>query len=237
MPSSTEARAADRASSTRCLLLLQLGLGSGADLDNRNAAGQLGQALLQLLAVVVAGGGLDQGLDLVDAGLDGLLVATALDDGGVVLVGAHAAGLAEVGQCHAVKLAADFLGDDLAAGEDGDVAQHFLAAVAEAGGLDAKHIDGAAQLVDDQGRQRLALDILGDDDEVLAAGLEHLLQNGQNVGDGRDLLVGDQDVGVVDLGDHLLGVGDEVGGDVAAVELHTLDVLGLEAEVRGSPRR
>ena len=35
----------------------------------------------------------------------------------------------------------------------------------------------------------------------------------------RDLLVGDQDVRVVELRFHLLGVGDEVGGDVAAVEL------------------
>ena len=30
-----------------------------------------------------------------------------------------------------------------------------------------------------------------------------------------------------------LGVGDEVGGDVAAVELHTLDVLGLELQALG----
>ena len=35
------------------LLLLQLGLGRGADLDDGHAAGQLGQPLLQLLAVVV----------------------------------------------------------------------------------------------------------------------------------------------------------------------------------------
>ena len=36
------------------LLLLQLDLGRRADLDDRHAAGQLGQPLLQLLAVVVA---------------------------------------------------------------------------------------------------------------------------------------------------------------------------------------
>ena len=48
--------------------------------------------------------------------------------------------------------------------------------------------------------------------------------------DGELLLV-DQDVGVLELGPHLLGVGDEVGRDVAAVELHALDdvELGLEA--------
>ena len=55
--------------------------------------------------------------------------------------------------------------------------------------------------------------------------------------DRGDLLVGDQDVGILDLGVHAVGVGDEVGRDVAAVELHALDVLGLELQARGSPRR
>ena len=41
----------------------------------------------------------------------------------------------------------------------------------------------------------------------------------------------DEDVGVLQLDAHLVGVGDEVGRDVAAVELHALDdvELGLEA--------
>jgi hypothetical protein len=33
----------------------------------------------------------------------------------------------------------------------------------------------------------------------------------------------EQDVGVFELGDHLVGVGDEVGREVAAVELHAFD--------------
>ena len=40
-----------------------------------------------------------------------------------------------------------------------------------------------------------------------------------------NLLVGDEDEGVVQLGHHLLGVGDHIGGDVAPVELHTLNNL------------
>jgi hypothetical protein len=38
------------------LLLLHLDLGGGADVDLGDAAGELGEALLELLAVVVAGG-------------------------------------------------------------------------------------------------------------------------------------------------------------------------------------
>ena len=47
----------------------------------------------------------------------------------------------------------------------------------------------------------------------------------------RQLLFVDQDVGVFHLSPHLVGVGDEVGRDVAAVELHALDhfEFGLKA--------
>ena len=52
------------------LLLLELDLGGRADLDDGDAAGQLGEALLELLAVPVRVGVLDLGLDLVDPALD-----------------------------------------------------------------------------------------------------------------------------------------------------------------------
>ena len=48
--------------------------------------------------------------------------------------------------------------------------------------------------------------------------------------DRRDLLLRDQDVGVLEDGLHAVLVGDEVGRDVALVELHTLDELELEPE-------
>ena len=78
------------------LLLLHLGLGGGADIDDGDAAGELGQALLELLAVVVGGGFLDLAADLVDAALDVGALAAAFDDGGVLLVDDDALGAAEV---------------------------------------------------------------------------------------------------------------------------------------------
>ena len=77
------------------LALLELHLGGRAGLDDRNTAGQLGQALLQLLAVVVGVAVLDLGADLVDATGDLLGVTGALDDGGLVLGDDDLAGLAE----------------------------------------------------------------------------------------------------------------------------------------------
>src|SRR5205085_699111 len=68
------------------LLLLHLDLGGRADADDRDAADQLGQALLQLLAIVVRGGVLDLAADRLHARVDRVLLAAALDDGRVVLV-------------------------------------------------------------------------------------------------------------------------------------------------------
>ena len=101
------------------------------------------------------------------------------------------------------------------------------------GCLDREHVDDAPQLVHDQRRERLAVDILGDDEDVLAAGLEHLLERREHVRDGRDLLVRDEDVGLVEGRLHAAGVGHEVGAGVAPVELHALDVLGLEGHGLG----
>ena len=54
---------------------------------------------------------------------------------------------------------------------------------------------------------------------------------------GGDALVGDQDVGLVEDGLHALRVGHEVGGDVAAVELHAVDELGLHVDALATLRR
>ena len=59
---------------------------------------------------------------------------------------------------------------------------------------------------------------------------EDLLQGREHVAHRGDLLVGDEDARVVDGSLHALRVGEEVRGDVAAVDLHALDVLGLVAE-------
>ena len=107
-----------------------------------------------------------------------------------------------------------------------------LAAVAEAGRLDGEDVDRAAQLVHDEGGEGFAVDVVGDDDDVLRH-LEDLLEDRQDVGDGGDALVGDEDVGLFEDGLHALRVGHEVGGGVAAVELHAIDELGLHADAAG----
>ena len=80
----------------RLLLRFHFRLGGSADADHGDAAGELGQPLLQLLAVVVAGRLLDFAPDLLDAAIDLFALAGAADDRGVVLVDDDALGAPEL---------------------------------------------------------------------------------------------------------------------------------------------
>src|SRR5207244_2999955 len=80
-----------------------------------------------------------------------------------------------------------------AAGEHGDVFEHGFAAIAVAGGLDGTALEGAAELVDDQGGEGFAFDFFADDEDRLAL-LEDLFQDGDEVFVGGDLLFVDEDV-------------------------------------------
>ena len=92
------------------------------------------------------------------------------------------------------------------------------------GRLDGGAVERAAELVDDERGERLALDVLGDDEERLLL-LGDRLEHREEVLHVGDLLLGDEDVGVLEDGLHALGIGHEVGREVAAVELHALDDL------------
>ena len=158
--------------------------------------------------------------------MDHLLFACAADYGSAVLGGLDAAGLPQVCDRGLVQPPSPLFRNDLRPGEYGDVFQHGLAAVAKAGGLDGQAVDGAPQLVDHQYRERLALHILGDDHQV-AGHLQRALQHRHQFGGRRNLLVCHQDVRILDDGFHAFRVGYEVRADVAAVEVHAFDVLGL----------
>src|SRR5438477_962155 len=218
--------------SSDLLLLLDLDLGGAADLDDGDTAGELGQALLELLAVVVRGGLLDLGADLGDAALEVGLLARTVDDRGVLLLDDDLLGLAEHVERDVLELDAEILGDQLTAGQDRHVLEHRLAAIAEARRLDGGDLQATTQLVDDQGGESLALDVLSHDQQRLAR-LHDRLEHRQHRLQARELLLEQQDIGALQLGDHLVGVGDEVRREIAAAELHALDDVELGAEALG----
>src|ERR1700730_8270188 len=206
------------------LALLDFGFSRAADADHRDTACELGQTLLQLLTVVVRGGFLDLRLDLADAGFDVGLLAGAADDGGVLLVDHHLLGATEHGERDVLHLDAEIFGDRLTAGQYRDVLQHGLAAIAEARSLHSGNLEAAAQTVDDEGGESFAFDVFRDNHKRLAA-LHHGFQQGKQFVQLRQLLFIDEDVGIFHFNAHLVGVGDEVGRDVSAVELHAFDDL------------
>ena len=71
------------------LLFLELDLGGCTNLDKSNATGQFGQTLLQLLAVPIGVGVFDLTLNLSNTTSDLAAVASAFDNGGVVLGDDH----------------------------------------------------------------------------------------------------------------------------------------------------
>src|SRR4051794_21835753 len=169
------------------LALLDFDFGRAADADHRDAARELGQTLLQLLTVVVRGGFLNLRLDLVDTGFDVGPLAGAADDRGVLLVDHDLLGATKHGQRDVLHLNAEIFRDRLAAGQDCDVLQHRLAAIAEARSLDGRHIQTTAQTVHHKRGQRLAFNVFGDDDQGLAA-LHDGLQQGKQFIQLRQLL-------------------------------------------------
>src|ERR1019366_3420619 len=138
-----------------------------------------------------------------------------------------ALGVADHGDFGFLKLDAELFGDDLTAGQDRDVLEHFLPAIAETRGLDGHDFQTSLELVDDERRQRFPIDFLRDEDEGLVAAREELFEEGKNFVQRAHLFVGDDDGRVFQNRFHSLGVGDEVRRHVAAVELHALDLLDL----------
>ena len=160
------------------LALLDLYFGRAADADHRDAARELGQTLLQLLTVVVRGGLLDLRLDLVDARLDVGLLACPADDGGVLLVDHHFLGATEHGERDVLHLDAEIFRDRLFTGQNRDVLQHRLAAIAETRRLDGRDLQTATEAVDDEGSECFAFDVFGDNHKRLAA-LHYGFQQGK----------------------------------------------------------
>ena len=100
-----------------------------------------------------------------------------------------------------------------------DVFQHRLATVTEPRCFDGDSLQDAANVVHHQGGQRFAIHVFSNDQQR-AASLGNLFQHRQQVADVGDLLVVQQDVWIFHQGQLAILVVDEVGGKVAAIELH-----------------
>jgi len=215
------------------LLFLQFGFGCSAHADDCHTAGELRQPFLEFFAVIIAGGFVNFHADLLDASLDSIGITGTAHNGGAVLVCHNLVRLTKIGNRGGFQLASHFFGDHGCAGEDSDVLQHGFAAIAKTGGFDSQRRPHAADAVEDEGRQGFAVNIFGDDHKFALAHLEQFFQDGDDIGSGGNLAVVDQDVGLVEDNFHPVGIGDEVGRNVAAVKFHAFHVFGFKFQTLG----
>ena len=134
------------------LTLFHLDFGCPTNADDRNATGQLGQAFLQFLFIVLRGGLLDLSAELRAAAIDVGFLAGAADDRRALLVDAHLLGGAEHIEGHVLELDTEILADHLTAGQDRDVLEHGFAPVPKPRGLHRRDLEPAAELVDHECR-------------------------------------------------------------------------------------
>ena len=107
--------------------------------------------------------------------------------------------------------------------------QHCFAAVTEARSFDRHALERATNLVDNKCCERFALNIFGDDHELLTT-LHHFFENRYQVAYCSDLATDEQNICIVDYGFHAVCVGNEIWRDVALVETHSLDEIHLHAK-------
>ena len=212
------------------LELGDLNLRGTADLDDGDTTGEAAETLLELLLIVLGGGEIESTGDGVHALLNLGLLAGAAHDDGVVLRDDDLIGSAKNVKFSLIKNETNILADELGTSGNGNILHGVLSVITEAGRLDGADLEATSELVENEGGKGLTVDILSNDKKltlVLGSVLEEL-ENGLNA---ADLLVAEEDEGVLELGLRGLGVGGEVRRDVTAVPLDTLDVLnfGLES--------
>jgi hypothetical protein len=209
------------------LLLTDLNLGGSSDLDDGNTSGELGKTLLELLLLVLRGGGVSHGsTDLFAALSDHVLGSVTVEDDGVLLGDRNSSGGTEHVGGELVELGVNLIGEDLTSGEDSKISENVLAVVSESGGLDGNNLELTTELVKNTDGESLTLNVLSNDDQRTAL-LGRDLKSGDDVLDGGNLLLGEEDQGLLELSLGGLGVGDEVGRNESTVELHSLGNLEL----------
>ncbi len=117
---------------------------------------------------------------------------------------------------------AELFADQLATGQDGDILEDGFTAVAKAGSFDGADFEAGAEAVDDKCCQRFPFDIFCDDEER-SSRLSHSLEDREELFDGSDLLLVEENEDIFQNALLRLRVGHEVGGDVAPVEIHPFD--------------
>ena len=144
--------------------VFEFGFGGCSHLDHGDAAGELGNPLHQLLAVVIRVGVVEFATDGSDPISHGVLMITASHNCGAVLGDCDAPGAAEVIEANLVEGHRLVFAHHGCTGEDGDVREHGLAAIAKARSPYRGDLEHTPVLVHHQGGKRFSLHFFGKDE-------------------------------------------------------------------------
>ena len=212
-------------------LLLHLDLGRCAHLDDRHPAGELGDATLEFFPIVVRLGVFSLLAQRLNARADVGGFAGAVDHRRALFLDHHLLGLAEIRERCFLKREANLVRDHLTTGQDGDVLEHGLASIAEFRRLDRRGLEDALEIIDDERRERFALDLFRDDEQRFA-GFRHGFEQRQQLAQSCDLLLVQQEQRLFQLCHLNLRLVDEIGRQVAAIKLHAFHRLELILKTR-----
>jgi len=157
-------------------------------------------------------------------------IASSKDETTVVDGAGNLGSATEILNGHGFQLATGFFADDGTAGQHSDVLEHGFTAITETGGFHRQHVEHTAQLVQNQCRQRFAVNIFCQNDQFALANLDQFFEDREQILSAADLLVVDQDIGLIDDCLHAFLIGDEIRADIATIELHTFDIFGFKFE-------
>ena len=169
-----------------------------------------------------------KGVDGLDARLQGGLVGAAAHDRRLLLIDHDLLRAPEILQCHVGERDVRRVADDPPADLRRQIGERVAAGRAVERRHDRADLQRPLQLVDDQQRERLALQF--GDHQQRAPGLRHLLEQRDQRLHLADLVGGQQDVRVVELRDQAFPIGHEVPGGIPAVDLRALRDLELGRE-------
>ena len=162
------------------LLLFHLCLCSSTNADHAYAAGQLCKSLLKLFFIEIRSGLFCLHIDLSDSGLDRSRITCTVNDDGVLFGNLN--GLSTAKHIHGClfQLVTNLGRNNCTACQDSDILEHSLSSVAIARSLDCNNLECTSQAVQYQCCKRFALNILSDDQQLLAA-LYDLLKDRQDL--------------------------------------------------------
>ena len=198
------------------LLVLELGFGGSSNLDTSDTSTKRSNTFTALFGIIIRLGGILFASQLSNTGINGFLLLSIGDDGGLFLGHHNAVGGSEHIQSNRVQSDSKFLRNERSTGSNGNILSVFTTTVSETRGLDGHNIQDTTHLVHHQSGKSFASDIFGNDEQGILT-LDQLLQQGDDIIDIINLGICHKNLRVDQFGNLAFLVLHHVGRNVPTI--------------------